>query len=183
MHNSKSCIGLILKKHEFNYFFLNYPRNCFKSALPFTTPQSFKRCNIHHVRVSKCLKNDNETVNLQIFCQVPVAGMVENLPSSTAWATRFHYMNQQKSGFFFFIFNISAVSLTSFKDTWWRKAFAHVKYIFITEYVLRLLLKMYQGDGPWWYQALKYWAAPCTPSSWGIKHCFLTFNDLSCYIF
>lgn len=70
MHNSKSCIGLILKSMILIIFFLNYSRNCFKSTLPLTTPQSFKRCNTHHIRISKCLINDNETVNPQIYFQV-----------------------------------------------------------------------------------------------------------------
>lgn len=33
------------------------------------------------------------------------------------------------------------------------------------------------------YQAWKDWDEPCTPSSWGTEPSFLTFNDLSCYIF
>lgn len=38
------------------------------------------------------------------FKYAPVADMVENLPSSTAWATMFHYMDQKNSEFLFSFF-------------------------------------------------------------------------------
>lgn len=147
--------------------FSNYPRNCFRSASPLT-PQILKRCNTLHVRISKTVINANETVSPQIHLQVNNYGrhgwnsailQLPGLKPLILW-TGTRLASYFLSFIYIYIYTyFSKTSLTCSKEMWWKKAFAHVKYIFINEYahVLRLLLKLYQGDGPWWQGYAVLW--------------------------